>query len=195
MGWVIALAVIVLLAWLPLGIGAKYDSSGVAAWLLLGPIPVPIYPGKHKKSAQKQEKVGETGTSGGKEKGGALSNVLPIVRLVVDFLRDFRRKLRVRNLVVHAVLAGDDPCDLAVNYGRGAAALGGLIPLLEQALVIQKRDIQIVPNFTADQTRVVVRLELTVTLGRLVILCCHHGKRFVREILKNQKFSKGGAMK
>ena len=49
MGWVIALAVIVLLAWLPLGVGGKYDASGAAAWLLAGPISIPIYPKKKKK--------------------------------------------------------------------------------------------------------------------------------------------------
>ncbi len=193
MGWVIALAVIVLLAWLPLGIGAKYDSSGVAAWLLAGPFSIPVYP--RKKKTQKQEKPAKSAAPKGQEKGGALSNALPVVRLVADFLKDFRRKLRVRNLTVHAALAGDDPCDLAVNYGKASAALGGLIPLLEQAFVIQKRDIQCVPDFTAEQTRVLVRLELTVTLGRLLVLCGHHGKRLICEILKNKKLSKGGAMK
>ena len=164
----------------------------MAAWLLAGPFSIPIYPGR--KKARKQEKPAKTGPSKGQEKGGALSGALPLARLVADFLSDFRRKLRVRNLTVHAALAGDDPCDLAVNYGKASAALGGLISLLEQTFVIQKRDIQCVPDFVADQTRVLVRLELTVTLGRLLVLCGHHGKRLICEILKNKKASKGGAM-
>ena len=196
MGWVIALAVIVLLAWLPLGVGGKYDASGAAAWLLAGPISIPIYPKKKKKKKQtKQEKPPKGGSGNKQQKGGALSDVLPIVQLIVDFLSDFRRKLRVKNLTVYAQLAGDDPCDLAVNYGRTSAALGGLIPLLEQAFVIQKREIRCVPDFTAEKTQVQLHLELTVTLGRLLLLCGHHGKRLICEILKNKKLSKGGAMK
>ena len=37
------------------------------------------------------------------------------------------------------VLAGGDPCDLSLNYGRAWIALGNIMPHLERYFVIKKR--------------------------------------------------------
>ena len=71
------------------------------------------------------------------EKGGSLLDFLPLVKIALDFLGDFRRKLRLDNLYLRLILAGSDPCDLAVNYGRAWAALGNLMPQLEKWFVIK----------------------------------------------------------
>ena len=55
MGWLIALAVVALLAVAPLGVRARYDADGAAAHLYLGPFRVPLYP-SHKVS-KKTKKV------------------------------------------------------------------------------------------------------------------------------------------
>jgi len=90
-------------------------------------------------------------------------------------------------------MAGGDPCDLAVNYGRAWAAVGNLLPRLERVLIIKKRDIQIECDFTADSTLVTARLDLTITLGRLFAMVAVNGFRALKEFLKIKKKRKGGA--
>ena len=109
------------------------------------------------------------------------------------FLGDFRRKLRVDVLEMKLIMASDDPCDLAVNYGRAWAAVGNLLPQLERLFVIKKRDIQVECDFTASETLVIARLDLTITLGRLLAAVVVFGVRALKEFLKIKKKRKGGA--
>ena len=91
------------------------------------------------------------------------------------------------------ILAGDDPCDLAVNYGRIWAAVGNLMPQLERLFVIKKRDIQVECDFTASETCVVAHLDITITLGRLLALALVYGVRVLIEFRSMKR--KGGGDK
>jgi len=92
-------------------------------------------------------------------------------------------------------MAADDPCDLAVNYGRAWAAVGNLMPRLERVLVIKKRDIEVECDFETNQTRVIARLELTITLGRIIGTAVVYGVKALIEFLKIKNKRKGGASK
>lgn len=200
MGWLIALAVIAALAFVPLGISAKYDEGGAAVWLILGPLRRLLYPSNKKKTDNKQKKEestqpGNKKPSGNGKKGGSFSDFFPLLDAVLDFLGDFLcRRLRVKKLQAKIILAGDDPCDLAVNYGRAWAALGNLVPVLERFFVIKKRDMQVECDFAAEKTLIDAHLELTITLGRLLHLGLRYGFRVLREYLKIAKLRKGGAV-
>ena len=91
------------------------------------------------------------------------------------------------------ILAGGDPSDLAVNYGRGWAALGNLLPLLEKAFVIKKRDLEVECDFLADNMKILARLDLTITIGRIISLLTIRGIPILRELQKILKLRKGGA--
>ena len=93
------------------------------------------------------------------------------------------------------ILAGGDPCDLAVNYGKAWTAVGNIMPHLERFLVIKKRDIQIKCDFVDAKTTIYVCLDLTITLGRLIWLLVRYGVRALKEYLTIMKKRKGGAAK
>ena len=202
MGWLIALGVLVLLAILPLGFTACYDEGGARLKLIAGPVRVQVYPTKKKKDktkkkpakAKKQKQTsGKTGESAQKKQGGSFTDFLPLVRIVLDFLRDFGGKLRVNRLDLNLILAGDDPYDLAVQYGKACSAMGCLWPMLEENFVIKRRDIRIQCDFEATQTLVDARLDMTITLGRLLSLAGVHGFKAVKELIKIMNKRKGGA--
>ena len=94
------------------------------------------------------------------------------------------------NLFLRLILAGDDPCDLAVNYGRAWAAVGNLMPQLERLFVIKKRDIQVECDFTAEEISVIAHVDITITLGRLLTLAVVYGIRVLFEFLSMKR--KGG---
>lgn len=146
-------------------------------------------------SAKKPEKTAEPQTQQKKESGGPITDFLPLVKILLEMLGAFRRKLRMNLLQLKIVMAADDPCDLAVNYGRAWAAVGNLLPQLEKIFVIKKRNIEVECDFEAAKTLATARLDLTITLGRLISLVAVYGVRLLVNFLKINKNRKGGASK
>lgn len=198
MGWLIALAIIVLLALLPLGVSIAYDEEGPRAKVVAGPVKLQVYPVKKdpnkppKPKKEKPKKDAEQKKSSGSTKGGSLSDFFPFVELVFDLLTDFRRKLRVDYLQLRILLAGGDPADLALNYGKTWAAVGNLWPRLETWFVIKKRDVEVLCDFEGGATAIIARLDLSITLGRLLSLVVRHGIRGLKEFFKFRKKRNGG---
>ena len=201
MGWLIALGILVLVLILPLGVSAVYDSDGPRVSVLAGPLRIPVFPPKKKDKKPKPKKEKKKATPKQKptpkpakeKKGGSLTDFLPLVEILLDFLSDFRRKLRVNVLELNLVLAGGDPSDLAINYGKATAALGNLWPRLEEWLVIKKRDVKIQCDFEGDKTLVTARLDLTITLARVFSVSFRYGVRALKELKKILNKRKGGA--
>ena len=193
MGWIITLAVLLGLWFLPLSVRAIYREKNPGVWLLIGPVPVAKYPKKDKK--HKKEKKPEEPKPKQKEsdkKGRSLDDFLPILRAVVDFLQDLRQKIRIRKLEMKLVLAGEDPCNLAVNYGRAWAVLGNLMPLLERVFVIKKRNLDVDCDFEGEKTLIYARVDATITLGKLLQLLCGKGFKLLKAYMKFKNIGKGG---
>lgn len=202
MGWLIALGILVLLAILPLGVSARYNSEGALVRIIAGPFRITVFPMKKrekkenpkKKAPPKEKKSAAATPAKKKESGGSLLDFLPLVQIALDFLGDFRRKLRIHRLELKLIMAGDDPCDLATNYGRAWAALGNLWPRLEEWFEIRKRDVEIECDFTASEMLVIARLDLSITLGRLISLVVVYAVRALKEFLNIKNKRKGGAV-
>lgn len=125
-------------------------------------------------------------------KGGSLRDFMPLLQLGKRLLADARRKIRVNHLDLQLVLAAEDPCDLAVNYGRAWALMGSLMAHLERLFVIKKRNTEIQCDFTASEITLTAGLELTITLGRLLWLGLVYGMQALKIFLNMQKNRKGG---
>lgn len=195
MGWLIALGVLAGIAVLPIGISAVYNAEGPVVRALIGPVRFTVYPGKRKKTEKKvkQSRTQQKSPEKKQESGGSVKDFFPLLHRILDFLGEAKGKLRVKCLQFKLVLGADDPCELAVNYGRAWAAVGNLIPILERHFVIKKRDVEVQCDFTSADTRVLARLDLTITVGRLLKLGASHGIPALREYLNIIKLRKGGA--
>lgn len=201
MGWVVVLAVLVLLGCTPLGVKLIFNVSGFTVDFTIGPVKKRVYPAprtdktsKEKAVAKKPSAEDHTHPKAEEKQGGALTDFMPLLQLATNFLGDFRRKLRVKRLDFLLVMAGDDPCDLAVNYGKAWAAVGGIMPQLERLFVIKKRDVQVCCDFTADKTALYLQAMVTITVGRLLGLLARYGIRACKEYFKIISKRKGGAI-
>lgn len=200
MGWLITLAVIVLLAILPFGVRAVYDENGAFIWLLFGPFKLRLYPAKPKRNkkekVKKEEKKKESASKSvkkePKQKGGSYNDFLPLIRTILQFLDHFRRKLRVNHLEMRLILAGGDPDTLAVNYGKAWTALGNLMPHLERFLVIRKRHLEVECDFVEESTRIFARADITITIARVFHLLGVHGIRILKHLFQLKNLQKGG---
>ena len=203
MGWLITLGILVILAWLPLGATVRYNAQGVTVKVIAGPVRIPILPKKkaqEKEKPKKEEKPKKKQPVAKKteapkpqeEKGGPVTDFLPLVQTALDLLNAFRKKLRINHLYLKLIMASDDPCDLAVNYGKANAAMGNLLPLLERCFVIKKRDIEIECDFESAKTVIIARADLTITLGRLLGILIWYGVKALKQFLSIQNKRKGG---
>ena len=201
MGWIIAFVAIVLLSYTPIGICLAHNSGGTLVNLLVGPIRITLYPRKKSQTKDKNRKDGDKGQkddfesreSRDKKTHGTFSNYLSALQFVFEVLSDFRRKLRIKRLDLKWILSGDDPCDLSINYGRVWSAIGSLIPQLDRLFVIRERNVQISCDYMAQKDVFDARLELTITLGRLLFIFGYHGIRGLRKYYKLMNQIKGGA--
>lgn len=215
-GW-ITLGVLALLAILPLGVRIRYDAQGPLVKLIVGPVKLTVYPRPKKEKKSPKKEIAKSASADvqpeeepllpdppqpppvpKKEKkpsGGSLTDFLPFIKLGLDFLGDFRRKLRVNYLYLRLILASSDPCDLAVNYGKTWTAVGNLMPALERWFVIKKRDVEVECDFTASETKVIARMDITMTLGRLLTLVAVYACRGLKEFIQFRNIRKGGAVK
>ena len=222
MGWLIALGILVLLAITPVGVHFRYNSQGILLQIVVGFARITLLPKKkkaekqstednkentaksaadnasqppaHKADPARQPKKMDENAEKAKEKGGGISDFLPLLQVAFDFLGAFRRKLRVDRLELKLIMAGGDPCNLAVNYGKAWAAVGNLMPQLERLFVIRKRNVEVECDFTSNQTLVIARLQLTITIGRIVNIAVRYGIRAAREYFKIINKRKGGAV-
>ena len=204
-GWLIALAILFLLAILPLGVLVKYNADGPLGRVIAGPLKITVFPMKKKEKKPKKEKPkkekkppkekAKEPEPEKKEKGGSVLDFWPLVNVALDFLGDFRRKLRIRRLELKMIMGGGDPCNLALNYGKAWAAIGGLFPMLERAFVIKKRNVEVECDFTASETTIIAHVDITITLGRIIALAVRYGIRALGVLLKIMKTRKGGASK
>ena len=209
MGWLIALGILVALAVLPLGVSVVYDCDGLELDVLVGLLPIHILPKKkdappkekkkkEKKTVKKSKKKTAPTASAEpqkKKKGGPITDFIPLVKTLLELLDTFRKKLRVKRLELKLIMAADDPCDLAINYGRANAALGNLWPLLERCFVIKKRNVEVECDFEASETVIIARADVTITLGWLLGIVIWYGVRAIKEYFQIKNQRKGGASK
>ena len=198
MGWLIAVAVLVILALTPLGVRVRYDASGLKIALIAGFIRIQLIPGKEKenketKNRDEVKKTEKKKENVKKKSGGSITDFLPLVRTALDFLNSFRRKLRVDRLTFKLILGGGDPCDLALNYGKGWAVLGNFMPLFDRVFVIKKRDLEVECDFTANSTTIIASADFTICVWRLLALVFKFGPRAIKQYVNVMKIRKGGA--
>lgn len=200
-GWLIALAVVLLLASIPfwpVGLVAVYREGGLEIAIRLGFLRFKLDPeGSTLKDlivpvVKKEAEILAATIKAKKEEGGKLSDLLPLLNAIWKLLGDLRRKVRVKRLDMCLTLAGGDPCDLALNYGKAWAAVGNIVSFLENFLTIKKRNVQVNTDFLGDTTRVYLKVFANMTIWRLFSLLMKHGLPLRDEYKKFLNIDEGG---
>jgi hypothetical protein len=194
-GWILAALLLGVLL-IPIGVTAGYDELGVRVFLKIGPFRIRLYPAMKttdKKKAEKRSSKEKTSAEAPKEEaGGKLSDFIPLLRTLFNFLGDLRRRITVKDLQLKLTIAGGDPCDMSIHYGRAWASIGGLLPQLERLFKIKKRNIAVACDYVAEETIVQGYLHISIMLIRLLSLVLCYGVRIIKQYIRIKNNRKGG---
>ena len=177
---IIILLVLALLL-LPLGVDAEYHAGTLRVKGKAGPVALPVFtyprdeetlPRKeNKKKAKKPKPDKEPGEAQDKpEKKTDWSQRKALLDMALRALGRFRRKLTVEFLQLHVLISPPDPWHTALAYGAASAAVGTVLPAVEQAVCVRDKDVQLRADFGGSGTLVHVRLVLSLRVGQLLAI-------------------------
>ena len=163
-------AIITGLVFLPVGVRVRYEDDLLKIWYTLGPVRLHYYP--EQKTAREKKITVRTVLNEpikvNRKYDTVLGDFLAELKTTLELLWFLRPRLRVKRLELHLHLAGDNPCSVALEYGGAWAAIGGVMPVLEEAFIIKKRDLTVDCDFSGGSTSLEAKLDITIGLGRLL---------------------------
>ena len=163
----IILIVLVLLAFLRIGVTAEYSEEGFKVLARIGPIRYPVYPPQEKgKKKEKKKKTKEKQ----EQKGGKLATFQEFLPSIAEAVGRLRRKLTINDLRIYYMAAGSDPSKTAMSFGIASAGLGVLVPVLENLFRIKSRDLRTSVSFTESEPYVYLMAKLSLALWEIIYI-------------------------
>ena len=156
MGWLIVLAILLLILLTPLGVDLSYFDGVFALMVKLGLLRLTLLPrrtseGKPKKPKKKKEKKPKPEKEAEETGAGkpsrfpkiTLNDAIELLGLVFQLLGRFRRYLSIDRLTLHLVTGAADPYNAVMLYGALNAALGALSPGFHRAFRVKHEDVRL----------------------------------------------------
>lgn len=167
-------AIITIVIIFPVGVRVRYQDDALKMWYTIGPIRFLRYPEdddaheKRKNSKINIRTVLNEPIKANRRYDNVIGDFWAELKTTLELFWFLRPKLRIKRLVLKLHLAGEDPAALALQYGGAWAAIGGLLPLLEEAFVLKKRQLDVDCNFNGGTTSLDAKIDITIGLGRLL---------------------------
>ena len=173
---------------LPAAVLVRYEAGALRVRLQVGPVTATVYPRrpaaakkppkKRTAKAAKPPKAAKPAASGGKKLSP--QQIRDLVGLALELLGQLRRKLLVRHLTLHAFFGGRDAAKAAIGYGRAWAAIGAVLPVLENTFRIDERDVGAYLDYELKQPRLLLDLDVRMRVGTLMGLALGAGVRLLK---------------
>ncbi len=197
------IAFILLLLFLPLRIKTEYDNEirlkiGYAFLNFTIMPQKPKKPGKPKKKKKTDEKEQKQEEKPAKKKNpimqlkdkhgldGLIELMKQIVHIVTDMLGRLARHLKISDLVINAVIAGEDSADTAIKYGYACSVIYPAVSLLENKAVLKKHSEDISAGFLAEKTVIEFRFTAKIRLMFVLAAVIPAAFRALKLIVRNK---------
>lgn len=162
------------------GATAEYSQAGLWVRAKLGPFRVAIYPMKQKKKAGQKQGKGKKERQPGRG-GGALEGLQLLLEWIVDATGRLSEKIRVDKLYLDFTAAAEDPAVAALSFGGANAAVGMIVPFLENHFHIRTRRIRTAVNFSQKTPTVYLFAAVSMTVGQAAGLAAHLAVGFLKQ--------------
>lgn len=177
-----------LLLVIPFGVSAKYvdGEASVAARVLC--FDLRLFPKKEKpekpkkaKKPKKEKKPKEKPEKEPKKRPKPTPDeLLSLLKLGLDALARFKRKLTVNRFMLHLVVAAEDPFDATLIFGAVNAGLGLVESMRGRAFSARNVDIQTALDYNSTEPRADAELTVTISLGRILAVVFAAGWGFMK---------------
>lgn len=179
----VIVALLVLLLIIPFGVSARYvdGEASVAARVLC--FSIKLFPQKEKKEkekkpkkAKKPKKTKDKPEKEPKKRSKPTPDeLIQLLKIGLDALSRFKRKLTVNKFMLHLVVAAEDPFDATVIYGAVNAGIGLVESMRGKSFNVRQCDIQTALDYNATEPRADAELTVTISLGRILAVALAAG--------------------
>ena len=194
----IIIIILIILAFLRVGVACEYCDSGVLANLHIGPLTYKVYPvdeakkerkskRKEEKAKKKKEKLKEKAVEEKEKKPGTMAQLKDLLPTIFTALRRLKHKLTINELTIHYISAGEDAAKTAIRFGMFSTFNSILIPFFENNFKIKKRDFQTAVNFMVTEPYVYIRARLSLAIWEIVYIGWVFVKYFIKVQSKKRK--------
>ena len=162
---IIVLAILCILLLTPVSLVAYFDGKiRLEVKVLFFRYTIPL-----SKSKPKKEKTVQTRKKVKTDNKKMLSGFSDIKDLIPILFKRAFASLTVKKLGLDITVATDDPCNTALTYGAVNAAVYPLISLAEKYTKIKKKNINIIADYSGENTTVTFEAVVSTYLLRLII--------------------------
>lgn len=122
-----------------------------------------------------------------------LDMILALVKMGMHAIRRFFRSFTIDFFKLHYTLAGNDPYNVAMQYGQACAAVEELPALCGRVIRVRRSDIALSCDFVENKPAIQVRLVLTVQLFKLVHMAAAFLVEYIAWKIKSRREKKAAA--
>lgn len=170
-----------LIAVLRVGARATLSEGVFSLKILAGPVKLKLLPKDEdrakkpgKEKPKTEEKPQEQKPEAEKKPKPKIKITMELVRTVLsavgDALGRLRRKLSIDVLTVHYTVASDDPYSAAMTYGYASAAVGALMPVIENIFKVKKSDVGAAVTFDTAEADLYIDAQLTIAIWEIIYI-------------------------
>ena len=190
---VIVLLILTVFLLVPLGIDGGYKSERLILGIRVGFFNIRILPKKEKPDRPKiRRKVPkpkrEKATGKGKSKKPLdKKELIGLIKAALRALGRLRRKLNVEYLRIRYTFASSDPFNSAIGFGVSSAAIYSVLPLIDNAFDIEKRDIGTSFDFLSDKPTFECWITMTIQVWEAFYVAIAFGIDFLKLKIKRKR--------
>ncbi len=194
---------IALIMIIPIGFDAGYEQGKIHAAVKAAGVKIQLFPRRKKpdsgepkppkkkkeKKPKKARKAKEPKEEKPKEKKRldiTLEEILDLLKAVLDGITYFNDRIRVDRFVLHLTVAGYDPYNVAMAYGRINAWLSGCAPLFKK-LNAKNSDVWTAVDFIDDWPHVDFAIAMSFRIGTLFAMGIRTGVGALKVLLRRKK--------
>ena len=198
----VVILILLLILFTPLGVSADYSGVQLRAAARVLCFDVPVYPrpekpdkpAKPKKEKKPKPEKQAAGEKGKEKKFEITKEMLPdLLKLAVNTLSRFRRKLTVNRFVLHVIVGSSDPYDAVMTYGTINYAVATVGSAAGHAFNVKKSDVQTGVDFSSESFTVEAGVTITINLARILAVAAVAGVGFLKIKRKADKAAKAAA--
>ena len=198
---IVVLAVLLLLAVIPVGVDGGYTEDAARLSIKIGPLRWGIYPLKERQETEEQradrlarrakkklrreekqrkkEKTAPPETASAEKKKLNIPQLTELAKLGFHALNRFRRHLCVDYFRLYWTAAAANPYDAAMQFGAVSAAMGTLDPLAKKAVHVRRSELRVETNFDRETPAVDTWITMTIRIWEVFWVGLAFGTEFL----------------